>query len=465
MPTPSRGDAVASKRLLRALLREATYLPDPAARQFVRRHVLSAFDNYRVDPATPDSKLDNLKFSAGRIREKFRQARKGLGQLRRANEGEIRPLERILSWTYGRRGPLRYELLRKHLLVPDDVHGQQAVDLHYDQLLKSDPRVVLDGLPGAVVEVPRKNPIEAEEPRVFEISPRYPRLKGFIEATVRNSHLIVSRSAKLKRTKFSVPARNTWQRPMPLNRARNQVEEWYANVLDKIQPPLKTEDWERLRGLVLGDIAWEGPRPRRPRALEMEAHWSQYDVDKLIRYGFSAGDYRLDLSLRHLRLSEEGTKEEKVARLAQAARSHLNPDDLYLGQDSLHPAASEKLLRHQLEIERLPTKMPGKDRAVRITCRSMRRLWAKIFAQCPVMWYDEGKKKWDAKWGSSLLSDPDSNFEASTDDLFLFEGAKLAPEGKKGRAGRRPKNKESSGPNRQEGEENLKPSEDRALAE
>ncbi|KAK8232812.1 hypothetical protein HDK77DRAFT_381546 [Phyllosticta capitalensis] len=409
MPTPSRGDAVASKRLLRALLREATYLPDPAARQFVRRHVLSAFDNYRVDPATPDSKLDNLKFSAGRIREKFRQARKGLGQLRRANEGEIRPLERILSWTYGRRGPLRYELLRKHLLVPDDVHGQQAVDLHYDQLLKSDPRVVLDGLPGAVVEVPRKNPIEAEEPRVFEISPRYPRLKGFIEATVRNSHLIVSRSAKLKRTKFSVPARNTWQRPMPLNRARNQVEEWYANVLDKIQPPLKTEDWERLRGL--------------------------------------------------------GTKEEKVARLAQAARSHLNHDDLYLGQDSLHPAASEKLLRHQLEIERLPTKMPGKDRAVRITCRSMRRLWAKIFAQCPVMWYDEGKKKWDAKWGSSLLSDPDSNFEASTDDLFLFEGAKLAPEGKKGRAGRRPKNKESSGPNRQEGEENLKPSEDRALAE
>ncbi|KAK7539525.1 uncharacterized protein J3D65DRAFT_550507 [Phyllosticta citribraziliensis] len=377
MPPPSRGDAVASRRLLRALLREATYLPDPAARQFVRRHVLSAFDDYRIKPTKPDSELDSLNFSPERIREKFRQARKGLSLLRRANEGELRPLERILSWTYGRHGPYRYELLRKHLLVPDDLYGQQAVEHHYATLQKGDDRVVLDNLPRAVVEIPRKKPLEAEEPRVFEISPRYPRLKGFLEATVRNSHLIVSRSAKLKKTKFSVPARNTWERPMPHKRVRNQVEEWYATVLDKLQPPLAEEDWNRLRGLVLGQIPWEGLRPRRPRALEMQAHWSQYDVDKLVQYG------------------------------------------------------------HQLEIERLPTKMPGVDRAIRITPRSMRRLWAKIFAQCPVMWYDAQRKKWNAKWGFSTTWESDQAFKATADDLSLFEGAESFAADKKKRTSKR----------------------------
>ncbi|KAK8159582.1 hypothetical protein IWX90DRAFT_440795 [Phyllosticta citrichinensis] len=437
MPPPSRGDAVASRRLLRALLREATYLPDPAARQFVRRHVLSSFDDYRIKPTKPDSELDSLKFSPERIREKFRQARKGLSLLRRANEGELRPLERILSWTYGRHGPYRYELLRKHLLVPDNLYGQQAVEHHYATLQKGDDRVVLDNLPSAVVEIPRKNPLEAEEPRVFEISPRYPRLKGFLEATVRNSHLIVSRSAKLKKTKFSVPARNTWERPMPHKRVRNQVEEWYAIVLDKLQPPLAEEDWNRLRGLVLGQIPWEGLKPRRPRALEMQAYWSQYDVDKLVQYGFSAGDYRLDMRLRQMRLNVEGPKEEKIARLVRAAGSFVTLDDQYLGESPLHPIASDKLLRHQLEIERLPTKMPGVDRAIRFTPRSMRRLWAKIFAQCPVMWYDAQRKKWNAKWGFSTTWESDQAFKATADDLSLFEGAESFAADKKKRTSKR----------------------------
>ncbi|KAK7518285.1 uncharacterized protein IWZ02DRAFT_380451 [Phyllosticta citriasiana] len=363
MLPPSRGDAVASRRLLRALLREATYLPDPAARQFVRRHVLSAFDKYRIKPETPDSELDSLKFSPERIHEKFRQARKGLSQLRRANEGELRPLERILNWTYGRDGPYRYELLRKQLLIPDPLDDQKALENHHAPFLEKDARVVLDDLPATVVEIPRKNPHAADEPRVFAISPRYPELKGFLEATVRNAHLIVSRSAKLKKTKLSVPARNTWQRPMPHKRVRNQVEKWYATVLDKLQPPLPENEWNRLRGLVSQQIPWEGLKPRRARAPE------------------------------------------------------------YLGESPLPPAASEKLLRHQLDIEKLPTKMPGLERAIRITPRTMRRLWARIFSQCPVMWYDAERKKWDAKWEVSTAWESEETFKPTADDLCLFEGA------------------------------------------
>ncbi|KAK7567067.1 hypothetical protein BKA81DRAFT_195053 [Phyllosticta paracitricarpa] len=433
MLPPSRGDAVASRRLLRALLREATYLPDPAARQFVRRHVLSAFDKYRIKPETPDSELDSLKFSPERIHEKFRQARKGLSQLRRANEGELRPLERILNWTYGRDGPYRYELLRKQLLIPDPLDDQKALENHHAPFLENDARVVLDDLPATVVEIPRKNPHAADEPRVFAISPRYPELKGFLEATVRNAHLIVSRSAKLKKTKLSVPARNTWQRPMPHKRVRNQVEKWYATVLDKLQPPLPENEWNRLRGLVSQQIPWEGLKPRRARAPEVQEHWSRYDVDKLINYGFLAGDYRLNLRLRQLRLSEEGSKEEKVARLAQAAGSHVFPGDKYLGESPLPPAASEKLLRHQLDIEKLPTKMPGLERAIRITPRTLRRLWARIFSQCPVMWYDAERKKWDAKWEVSTAWESEETFKPTADDLCLFEGANRVAGDKKKR--------------------------------
>ncbi|KAK7548610.1 hypothetical protein IWX49DRAFT_501089 [Phyllosticta citricarpa] len=369
MLPPSRGDAVASRRLLRALLREATYLPDPAARQFVRRHVLSAFDKYRIKPETPDSELDSLKFSPERIHEKFRQARKGLSQLRRANEGELRPLERILNWTYGRDGPYRYELLRKQLLIPDPLDDQKALENHHAPFLENDARVVLDDLPATVVEIPRKNPHAADEPRVFAISPRYPELKGFLEATVRNAHLIVSRSAKLKKTKLSVPARNTWQRPMPHKRVRNQVEKWYATVLDKLQPPLPENEWNRLRGLVSQQIPWEGLKPRRARAPEVQEHWQ-------------------------LRLSEEGSKEEKVARLAQAAGSH---------------------------------------RAIRITPRTLRRLWARIFSQCPVMWYDAERKKWDAKWEVSTAWESEETFKPTADDLCLFEGANRVAGDKKKR--------------------------------
>ena len=135
--TPSN---LKSIHLLRALLREASYLPDANARTFFRRHILDRFKAYQpgrnaVPTVTTGagesggskhggSKKGDISLKEDRTRSLQRLAQKRLNYFRRANLGERACLERVMHLTYGRMGKRKYALLEK-LLQPDPMDGDR----------------------------------------------------------------------------------------------------------------------------------------------------------------------------------------------------------------------------------------------------------------------------------------------------------------------------------------------------
>lgn len=120
--------------LLRALLREASYLPDATARTYFSRYILARFKAYQPrHNATSSAALDAVQRYRHRsfkrrhtaiIHERTRpllaKGRKGLNFLRRANQGEIPCLEKVLLFAYGRLGRRKYALLGD-ILKPDGI--------------------------------------------------------------------------------------------------------------------------------------------------------------------------------------------------------------------------------------------------------------------------------------------------------------------------------------------------------
>ena len=96
-----------ARLVLRSLLRECTYLPDSFARDWTKQYILHRFRKYgfKAWQHRDDSNFDE------RLQEKLREARAGLGLLRRANEGERKPLLKVLLMAYGRAGKRRHELM------------------------------------------------------------------------------------------------------------------------------------------------------------------------------------------------------------------------------------------------------------------------------------------------------------------------------------------------------------------
>lgn len=54
---------------------------------------------------------------------------------------------------------------------------------------------------------------------------------------------------------------------------------------------------------------------------------------------------------------------------------------------------------------KLPAELFRKDHAHKITPRFMRRLWAEVFSQCPLMEYDSPTSRWKVTWGHHALQD------------------------------------------------------------
>jgi len=86
-----------SRHLFRAILREATYLPDQQARIYVATHAAARFREY-----SPGHKPDDVLKQ--RRHSQLDNARKSLSELRRANQGELKPLLKLLHLTYARIG-------------------------------------------------------------------------------------------------------------------------------------------------------------------------------------------------------------------------------------------------------------------------------------------------------------------------------------------------------------------------
>ena len=285
--------------LFRGLLRESTYLPDPAARQYLHGHIVARFRDYHPRSTLPFSsrRQKSVALVQQRLPSLLRSARRGLVFLCRANDGHVRHLAKILAMTYGRVGKRRHELL-EDLKIPDIPVDQAAVEK-------------------------LSEPANQAVPRPSE------KLMALVKSQAKRRLLPFSRS-NTPRLKPEIPEVNSWGRPMPIRRVRNFKRRWYAETLDRIMPPLPEAEWDRLRMRASGQLPLRSPVARRK--------W--------------AG----------------------------------GPDD-----EGHRPLVGE----------RIKSSLKGaRSNPHRITSRYMRRLWAKISAQCPLMKPNAATRSgWEVSWG------------------------------------------------------------------
>ncbi|KAI1911951.1 hypothetical protein LOZ58_006634 [Ophidiomyces ophidiicola] len=209
------------QHLYRSLLRECTYLPDPIATEYMRRYIRSGFRE---------------SASAGRghrlkpIEEfhRHRRFRKLLSLLHRANEGYLRPLERVLLLSYGRLGKRRRELMSP--LIPPSTQ-KQTFDDDWEApsallaLVKDQCRH------RQIVELKFKRNIKAFEP--------------------------------------PIPKENAWGRPTPVKRRANIRRKWYQLLINSVFPVLPDQEWKTLQGLASGREPWTLPKRRKaPKDLQ-----------------------------------------------------------------------------------------------------------------------------------------------------------------------------------------------------
>lgn len=155
-----------------------------------------------------------------------------------------------------------------------------------------------------------------------------------------------------------------WGRPMPLKRQRNIVKKFWASTQDKLLPPLPELEWNRLRDLATGVIPFNRPPPRRPRA--------------------GAPGERSESLL------------SAVTLLKQPIRaSHRPKKDLRVQERGGHT----------------------------IDARFMRRIWASVWSQSPLMTYNGETMEWTIVWGGSRSAASQGMAgSAGRRDLELFAG-------------------------------------------
>lgn len=213
------------RSILRATLRECTYLPDPVARSYMHEYVIS---KYRKKPL-PVNASRRKKFLAAR------KARKWLSILTRANEGYQKPLEKVLHNAYGRSGRLRKEYLRQ-------LHQEVPVDTNAVKELVDRPLNYGDGWqPPAIIA-------------------------ALIKSQMNNS-LVQSRRVRspLKSAEPKIPEQDSWGKPVSEVRRRNIRRKWYGKSMSALLPPLPKEHLATLDGLISGDLPWAPPKRRKAK--------------------------------------------------------------------------------------------------------------------------------------------------------------------------------------------------------
>ncbi|KAL2811656.1 hypothetical protein BJX63DRAFT_270109 [Aspergillus granulosus] len=224
------------RSILRSLLREASYLPDPIARGVCHDQIIQRFRRYHEEPRT-QIRTDYL-----RLRELHKKARYNFSLLRRANEGYSQPLEKVLRTAYGRRGRRRKELLANLL----------AVDVPQDS---------------TVLEALVANPYQFEDgwkpPEIITV---------LLASQNTNAAALQLRNKRPVRSLVPpIPKTNAWGRKVPVVRRRNIRREWYSNVLNYLLPPLPDGELQVLEGLISGEVPWKLPKRRsRPPTTNIE---------------------------------------------------------------------------------------------------------------------------------------------------------------------------------------------------
>lgn len=389
-----------ARRLVRALLRECSYLPDSLARTRIKHQILSRFGRrarnntkiFKRRDLLSSSECDPIQPAAKNIIDSgFKKAYKALRQLQAANNGEIVQLDKVLRLAYGRTGPYRRDLLAP-LLRADPLDDSELLGQQIRQQqgpLKSE--WTIDTV--RVDKVFQQPPMVGMDTVVYVISPEYSKFKALAESQVQ-ARPPAMRGVELKRVDFKMPAKNAWDRMMPRLRVKNMVHRAYANLLDKILPPLNEVEWKRLHGLVHGNIKGEGSRPRRRKITAKQGILTSCDLEQLAH---------LDIASSTALSTRRGDEETWLnnADTVEEAKEDLLRDELSLGRP-LNRRAKRKATGHQL------------------TPRFMQRMWQRIFEACPMLTWDDKRREWHVTWGygPETLDKPQSN-----DDLAPLFGA------------------------------------------
>jgi hypothetical protein len=365
-----------SIHLLRALLREATYLPDAHARQYFHRYILHRFKAYQPKHnATATVSVEaveryrhrsfkrrQLSIITERTSKLQKKAQKGLHYLRRANQGEIPCLQKILFFAYGRMGRRKYALLND-VLKPDPVTDGDAV---HAAAVDCDGPSPLQKLYNSNKQYLQYFDAPKTAPNgnyVIEISDRYSRLRAVLKSQYQRG---ISIHRELKGPAMKTPIHNVWMRPMPIVRARNNVRRWYAETMTRLLPPLPTDEWDKMHAMIYGKERISLVKQRKPGTLLDSTSTSTSTVD--IENPFHQISEGLMLS-----------KLSKADRPAGMWRPH------------------------------------------NIIPRFMQRLYSRILQLCCKVEYNQERKQWHAVWGQPIQAIKSKIYHAPT-DASLFAG-------------------------------------------
>lgn len=354
-PSPTK-----SLHLLRALLREASYLPDATARTYFRRYIVARFKAYQPRPNATASfdvnavekyrhrsfKRRHIGIINARAGQQQRKAQKALNFLRRANQGEGPCIQKALWFAYGRLGRRKYTLLND-LLKPDPAWPAGPAPLQ--QLYRSDLKCL------QYFEAPR---VRAGAHDIY-ISRQYPRLRALVTSQSKGD---VDRKSAIKKPYPRTPILNTWQQPMPVKRAINNVRRWYADTMTLLLPALPNEEWHHIEAMSKGQRRIGFVRRRKPVA-------------------------------------------------------ELNPPQ------PLADSSLERMVHHSLALDKLSKadRPQGVDRPHTLSARFMQRLYTKLLTVTPKLEYDDTRKQWRAIWGLHFGSAKPRSYSAPVDDT-LFAG-------------------------------------------
>lgn len=263
---PGEFHRTASRHVLRGILRECTYLPDQFAASWIRQHALSRFRTYETrnkkhaEDAAYEKRLETVR----------RKSRQALYQLQRANEGDRKMLMKALSMAYGRTGKRRRELLqplisiKEHKVEENASAGESAAKLLDASMHPSTPARE----PATSATTPNKKPVNDRaigpvkaQARAY-VNDLPAALRALVQSQITASPPTIARRNP-RRLGVEIPELNTWMKPMPDVRVKNQLSDWYANLLSTVQPPLPDNEWDQLRALALGIIRAQPLKPRR----------------------------------------------------------------------------------------------------------------------------------------------------------------------------------------------------------
>ncbi|KAK5109628.1 hypothetical protein LTR62_006865 [Meristemomyces frigidus] len=270
----SSTDHQQAKHWLRALLRECTYLPDAHLRQYMRKHVIARFESYRFKIW---KHRDDANFQE-RMQAKVHEARSGIGLLRRANEGERKPLLKILLMAYGRIGKRRHELMLPLMPVATAREAETNTQSGADSGLQSPLNI--DGMSTNVESKPGPSATEVNKGAWKAYAPDFtPQFRALLQSQIQTPPPHLTRPM-LRRLSPRLEERNAWHRPMPLVRVKNQTKDWYADVLERAHPPLPKPEWQRLFELATGRRKETFVRRRPPVGLAQSSALST-----IVQYG------------------------------------------------------------------------------------------------------------------------------------------------------------------------------------